>query len=91
MIGSCQTNSERQQITQPYKAKYNAVNQMGGYSLRAEVQTSPEGLTVVHVRISMCNMATKLETAGVHKAGECWLVSTLADIFIGNLDPPGNS
>jgi len=39
----------------------------------------------------MSNMAKELETADADNAGEWWLVSTSADLFVGNEGPSGNS
>jgi len=33
-------------------------------------------------------MAKELETAGANNAGEWWLVSTSADLFVVNASPP---
>jgi len=83
MIGGYQTNIERCHIklnrssrlwcSRP-DGRFQSLGRGAKLSLRAL-------LCMVHGRISTCNMALELETAGV-------VVSTSADLFVGNADPP---
>jgi len=69
-IGGCQTNIERFQIRldQPSEADYDAVDGWLRWAVsvsRQTGQTSPEGSTVVHGRISTYNMANSRRLVSV--------------------------
>jgi len=58
-----------------------------GSSLLARFKGSP----VVHGWISTCDVAEELKMSDTDDACEWWLVSTSADLFVGDADPLGNS